>query len=314
MQSKYLPWFKFSAFLLTGLLAGLLWSMAVNNRPSQQKSTSTPPAEPKTIVAAGDISCGPTEAVTEASCRSEDTAALIASLKPDALITLGDNQYPSGALADYQSSYDKTWGKFKDVTYPTPGNHEYATPNASGYFDYFGSRAGEKGKGYYSFSVGDWRFFALNSEIDVSENSPQLSWLKQELQSNENTCSLAYWHQPRFSTGGHASNQAFGPLWKLLYANNVDIVLNGHSHAYERFVPQNPDGQYDPTNGIVQFVSGMGGRVAEPLNDTLPTLATRQNHAFGLLQLSLYPKGARYQFLPTAGAQTFADSGTIKCH
>ncbi len=291
---------------LLGLLAGLLLAPS----PAQPATHSTD----KTVIAAGDISCQATEAKTTFTCRADDTAALTQSLKPNAVLTLGDNQYPIGALTAFRNSYDKTWGSLTSITHPVPGNHEYLTPNASGYFDYFGAQAGERGRGYYGFSVGAWRFIALNSEISVGENSAQLLWLKQELQQHKSACTLAYWHRPRFSSGGHAGESTYDALWRLLYAEGVDVVVNGHSHAYERFLPQNPDAQYDPAKGITQFVSGMGGRSVEPLNDPLPLLATRQNHAFGVLKFSLYPKGAHYQFVSVPGQQIFTDSGSIACH
>lgn len=298
--------------VLAGLLGGLLWAHSL--KPQSISTTQKPSISAKTVVVAGDIACEAGDLKTIFTCRQEDTANLIQSLKPDAVLTAGDNQYPKGSLASFQGSYDKSWGKFKDITYPTPGNHEYATAAAAGYFDYFGERAGERGKGYYAFSVGDWRLIALNSEIDVRAESEQLAWLKKELAGNKAACTLTYWHKPRFSTGSHAGDPAMGALWQVLYEHNVDIVVNGHSHDYERFIPQNPNGQHDAERGIVQFVSGMGGRVPSPMGETAPTLATRQNHAFGVLKLTLYPKSAAYEFVPISSLQMYADNGTIACH
>jgi hypothetical protein len=295
--------------LLIGILIG-----NVLNRPSSktfQKKNNLPA---KSIVLAGDIACDSGQTKSAYTCHDGDTAKLIASIKPQAVLTVGDNQYPNGALLSFQTAYDKTWGQFKNITHPVPGNHEYNTPGATGYFDYFGEQAGQRGQGYYTFTVGEWRFFALNSEIDTSDTSPQLNWLKQTLAANKNKCSLVYWHRPRFSGGGHASDPTYGALWRLLYANNVDVVVNGHSHAYERFAPQNPDGQPDPERGITELVSGMGGYAPEDLNNPLPNLVNRQNHAFGVLKLTLYPTYARYQFVSIPGVQTFVDSGSITCH
>ena len=300
-----------AGLLFAGLLAGILWP---TGQPISPPAQQTRPAPPKTLVVAGDISCEQGSPKTTYNCRSDDTAALVTSIKPDAVLTVGDNQYPKGELVSYQQAYDKTWGAFKDSTYPTPGNHEYGTPEASGYFDYFGARAGEPGKGYYSYKIGDWLFVALNSEIAVSSGSEQLTWLEQELKNNPSTCTLAYWHKPRFSTGGHASDPTYDALWRVLYAQGVDIVVNGHSHNYERYLPQNPDGVYDPEKGITEFVSGMGGYGLEGLSTPLSNLVTRQNHAFGVLKLSLYPKSAHYQFVPIPGQQTFTDTGTVACH
>jgi len=313
MPSRKTIIFSAAGLMLLIVISLALWSSGSDQPAATSESHSDHTA--KTVVAAGDIACDANEPASALACRQGDTARLIAALEPTAVLTLGDNQYPDGALASFQDSYAKSWGVFKDITFPVPGNHEYQTPDAAGYFDYFGSRAGERGKGYYAFSVGAWRFIALNSEIDLSENSAQLAWLKQELKTHPAACTLAYWHEPRFSTGGHPDDSRSDATWRVLYANNVDVVLNGHSHAYERFAPQNPDGQIDQTRGITEFVSGMGGRAPEALNDPSPLLATRQNHAFGVLVLTLHGSSARYEFVPIPGGQqTFSDSGVVACH
>lgn len=312
--SKQMVWLVAAGCIAIGLVGGYLTAQSLQNTPEGDTATASTLAR-KTIVIAGDISCDKDDARTAFSCRSDDTAALIAAIKPDAVLTTGDNQYPNGTMASYQEAYDKTWGAFKDITYPTPGNHEYRTPGAAGYYDYFGDRAGERDKGYYSYKIGDWLMVALNSEIDISSTSQQISWLKQLLADNKNTCALAYWHQPRFSTGGHASNPAYDAAWRILYDNGVDVVVNGHSHGYERYAPQDPDGNYDTQKGITQIISGMGGNRPQPFsNALLPNLVTRQNHVFGVLKLTLHQKAARYQFLPIKSQQTYSDSGLITCH
>ena len=134
------------------------------------------------------------------------------------------------------------------------------------------------------------------------------------LKDKKNTCTLAFWHKPRFSTGGHSDDVAYDALWRLLYSYDAELILNGHSHGYERYVPQNPDGASDPDKGIVEIVSGLGGRSSHRMKDPVKTLATRQSHAFGVLKLDLFPKAAHYEFVPIPGEQTFMDSGTITCH
>jgi acid phosphatase type 7 len=313
MIAKEKPYWAGGLGLLIGLLTGLFVADITGLQITNSNKTHS--QKPKTIVIAGDISCEPGEAKTMFSCRSDETASVIAALQPDAVLTAGDNQYPTGALSDYQDAYDKTWGRFKDITYPTPGNHEYQTPDAAGYFDYFGDRAGARGKGYYSFLLGNWRLIALNSEIDVSADSEQLAWLRHVLQTNQAACTLAYWHKPRFSTIGHASDVTLDSLWRLLYAHGVDVVVNGHSHGYERYLPQNPNGQPDPNQGIVQFISGLGGRSIQLLRASTPTtLASRQNQTFGVIELMLYPRSAVYRFVPINSTQTFTDRGSITCH
>ncbi len=204
------------------------------------------------LVAAGDI----------ASCSSsgdEATAALLDQL-PGTVATLGDNAYPDGAASDFADCYDPTWGRHKARTRPSPGNHDYHTPGASGYYAYFGESAGPSGQGYYSYDVGDWHIVSLNSNEDMTAGSAQEQWLRADLAASAKLCTLAYWHHPRFSSGtllgGYSATE---PLWQALYDHDADVVLAGHEHNYERFAPQTPAGVADPARGIRAFVVGTGG-------------------------------------------------------
>jgi hypothetical protein len=147
------------------------------------------------VVAAGDI------AMPGGHQRS--TSDQVLELDPDAVLVLGDNQYPSGRLAEYRSLYGPTWGRFKSRTRPVPGNHEYETAGAAGYFSYFGRAARPKGRSYYSFDLGGWHLIALNSSADHGPSSAQERWLRADLVATAKRCILAYWHFPRFSSGAH---------------------------------------------------------------------------------------------------------------
>jgi len=222
-----------------------------------------PPAPPKAIVvvAVGDISCDPEADEykggrgTAKHCHMLGTSNLAISLKPEAALLLGDNQYEKGNLDAYEQSYSKSWGRkeLKDISYPSIGNHEYNTEDASGYFDYFGARAGERGKGYYSFNLGTWHLIALNSggndackPVSCEKNSAQETWLRKDLATNTSSCTLAFWHRPLFTSGTRRDSVEVRPLWQDLFAANADIILNGHVHHYERFASQTPDGAVDP--------------------------------------------------------------------
>ena len=215
------------------------------------------------IAAAGDIAC-PTDTATATTCRQQYTSDILVSGGFDAVLPLGDNQYLSGALPDYQAYYDPTWGRVRNITHPTPGNNDYSTAGASGYFGYFGAAAGDPQKGYYSYDLGSWHIISLNSNCsDVGgcdAGSPQEQWLRADLALRSTACTLAYWHHPRFSSGtAHGSDARTQALWQALYDFHADVVLNGHEHNYERFAPQAPTGAADPANGIREFVVGTGG-------------------------------------------------------
>src|SRR5439155_8251847 len=206
---------------------------------------------------------------TASECHQRATSDLLVSGGFDAVLPLGDDQYPSGALYDFQTYYDPTWGRVKTTTHPAPGNHEYDTAGAPGYFGYFGAAAGDSQKGYYSYDLGSWHVISLNSNCaDVGgcdAGSPQEQWLRADLASRSNACTLAYWHHPRFSSGiTHGSDPRTQALWDALYDFHADVVLNGHEHNYERFAPQSPTGAADP-NGIREFVVGTGGESLYPV-------------------------------------------------
>ncbi len=271
------------------------------------------------VAAAGDIACDPSATTTVSTCQQTATASLLTSLNPDAVLPLGDTQYESGALTAYQQSYGPTWGQLLPSTHPVVGNHEYETAGASGYYTYFGSAAGDPTKGYYSWNLGNWHLIALNGEcaqgpdIGCAAGSPQEQWLKSDLANHTGQCILAYWHEPRFTSGLAGSNTAYDAFWQDLYAAHADVVLNGHAHDYERFAPQTPSQAADPQNGLTEFVVGTGGVDLQNFNAPLPNEVIRQNTTFGVLKLTLHSASYDWQYVPVAGS-TFSDSGTASCH
>jgi acid phosphatase type 7 len=263
-----------------------------------------------TLLAAGDI----------ASCASggdEQTAALLASL-PGAVLTLGDTAYDDGSADQFARCYVPSWGRFRDRTYPVPGNHDYHTADASGYYGFFGPRAGPPGKGWYSLDLGRWHLIALNSNCEevggCQPGSEQERWLQDDLAAHPARCTLAFWHHPRFSSGTtHGSDPAVGGLWTALYEAGADVVLVGHEHNYERFAPLDPLGGVDPARGVREFVVGTGGKSHYPFGSPLPGSEARNSDSFGLLELQLRPTGYTWRFLPAQGS-SFQDSGTGSCH
>jgi len=261
------------------------------------------------VVVAGDIA--------DDGSGDTGTARVVQSIDPDVVLTAGDNAYPDGALSDYRSWYDPTWGAFKVKTRPSPGNHDYHTSGAPGYFDYFNGvgaqtgPAGDRGKGYYSFDLGSWHLIALNNYVPMSAGSAQETWLKADLAAHPG-CTLAYWHEPRFTSGAeHADNTSTGPLWNDLYAAGADVVLNGHNHQYERFARQDPQGNADPAKGIREFVAGTGGTALYSFGTIQPNSEVRDDTSHGVLKLTLHASSYEWRFVPSDGA--LADSGSTAC-
>ncbi len=261
------------------------------------------------LVGAGDIAVCSSEG-------DEATADLLDGIA-GTVFTAGDNAYPSGTYDEFENCYGPSWGRHKARTYPSPGNHEYYTANASGYFDYFGAAAGDPSEGYYSYELGEWHVIVLNSmceNVDGCEDgSPMLRWLKEDLAANPKRCTLAYWHHPLFSSGPHGNQAKMKPTWDALYEANADVVVNAHDHIYERFAPQDPDGAADPTRGIREFVVGTGGAELYPLGTIKPNSEVRSNDTFGVLQLKLRSGSYDWEFVPVEG-ETLMDSGSGSCH
>src|SRR5688572_3481171 len=256
------------------------------------------------FVGAGDISnCSRTQ--------DEATAQLLDNIS-GTVFTLGDNVYPDGTASQFSDCYGPTWGRHKNRTRPSPGNHDYHVNGASAYYNYFGAAAGDSSKGYYSYNLGAWHIIALNSEISHSAGSAQEQWLRNDLAANSSVCTLAYWHKPRFSSGQHGNITSTQTLWQALYDDGADVILNGHDHTYERFAPQNPNGQADSSRGIREFVVGTGGAGLYPFPSIQPNSQVRNNTTYGVLKLTLHSTSYDWQFVPIAG-QSFTDSGSSNC-
>ena len=260
------------------------------------------------LVGAGDI----------ANCSTggdEATAKLLGGIA-GTVFTAGDNAYDNGTSAEFTNCYHPTWGRHIERTRPSAGNHDYYTAGASGYFEYFGAKAGDPQKGYYSYDRGQWHIVALNSNCDevggCGRESAQLQWLRNDLRRNSTACTLAYWHHARFSSGEHGSDPSTAPFWKVLYNHHGDVIVSGHDHDYERFALQAPDGTRDREHGIRQFVVGTGGTDLRPFAVIEANSQVRNSETHGVLKLTLNPSGYSWKFVPVAG-KIFTDSGTTSC-
>jgi len=282
---------------------------AIASAPSPGSTPGGSAAAGFVLVGAGDI----------ASCQSdgdEATAKLLDTLD-GTVFTLGDNAYEHGTLDEYGRCYDPTWGRQLPRTMPAPGNHEYGTRAAAGYFTYFGAAAGEPGEGWYAYDAGSWRVYVLNSNCQeiggCDAGSAQERWLRADLAANPRSCVLAMWHHPLFSSGEHGNDPITRPLWQDLDDAGADLVLNGHDHTYERFAPQTPAGRLDEARGIVEMVVGTGGRSHYPFPIIRDNSLVRDNTTWGVLRLVLSEGSWSFEFMPVEGG-SFTDSGSATCH
>jgi len=291
-----------------------------NTERASERTGPTKPTEPVAntyvLVGAGDI----------AGCSSLAGAAATAKLIeqiPGTVFAAGDLAYDRCTTAEFSKCYDTTWGKFKDRTRPTPGNHEYDSTGGLAYFAYWGERAGPRGKGYYSYDLGNWHVVALNTNCDAPGvggcgfGSEQEKWLKADLAAHARSCIAAYGHHALFSSGllkRHAVHPELRDLWRDLYAAHADLMLAGHEHSYERFAPQDPDGHLDPQNGVREIVVGTGGRSHDVLGLATPNSEQRNADTFGVLKLTLSTTKYSWEFIPVNGEDGFHDSGEGTCH
>jgi len=142
---------------------------------------------------------------------------------------------------------------------------------------------------------------------------PQETWLRADLAANPRSCTLAYWHHPRYSSGEHGNQTSMTPLYQTLYDGGADVALTGHDHTYERFAPQDASGVLDQQRGVRQFVVGSGGKNHYSFSTPQPNSEVRNSDTFGVLKLTLHASSYDWQFVPEPG-RTFTDSGTGSCH
>lgn len=227
-------------------------------------------------------------------------ASLIGSDPPQRLLFLGDLNN-GGTAAEYANLYDPSYGRFKGITSPTIGNHDW-DKRAEGYDAHWGPGVQQPGGGHwYSFDLGGWHLISLSSMEDRSATSPQVAWLRQDLAAHPGTCTLAFTHYPRYSAGPQWSTLALEPIWATL-ANHSVLFLSGHAHNYQR---------HHPVRGITQFVVGTGGGPFGNTDDFDPRLAAKDDHDFGALRIELNTGGARLRFVTPTG-QTI-DESDVTC-
>ena len=287
------------------------------------------------IVTAGDIACSPSDPNFMSGngnangCRELSTSNLMAGgsilgSPIAAVLPLGDEQYDNGTLSEFNGSYAPTWGQYLAISHPVPGNHEYYTSGASGYFGFFDGvgrstgPAGNPTQGYYSYSIGAWHVIALNSNCAAisggcGKGSPEETWLQSDLATNSSTCTLAYWHHPLFHSGVETGGALMQQMFTDLYNANTDVVLNGHEHQYERFAPQTPSGALQTNGGIREFIVGTGGKSLEGFGTPAANSEVRDDTTYGDLRLVLHPTSYDWQFIPASGG-SFTDGGTSSCH
>jgi Calcineurin-like phosphoesterase len=292
----------------------------VSTKPATTTSAVPVPDLPTEYIAAavGDMACPPGSVTTPTTCRQDQVSNLIVMDRTvQSLLLLGDLQYNTGQLSAFRTSYEQSFGRLNAMAIPSPGNHEYGTEGAAGYYEYFGAKAHRETNGYYSLDLSkSWHVVVLNSNCAAiggcGIESAQYTWLVSDLAANKRPCTVAIWHHPLFTSAVRGSNTLVKPLWEALEAANADLVLNGHEHHYERFAPQRADGTAE-SNGIRQIVVGTGGITMNPFATPVPNSEFR-GHGFGFLRLDLKTGGFTWRFVGDPDTINFTDAGADRCH
>lgn len=204
------------------------------------------------------------------------------------------------------------------------------------------------GNGYYSYDLGSWHVIVLNStpqvyacyppeltevQRDPRWRDPQLAeaptsaaagrlcagdvaqqlWLEHDLAAHVNVqCTLVYWHHPRFSSGHHGNHYQMQRIWDRLYDYGVDVVVTGHDHNYERFAPQDRDGNLNEQFGVRQFVVGTGGADLRSVGPPIENSEAIITDIHGVIALGLRGGGYEWSFIGVD--RTVRDSGSGSCH
>ena len=286
--------------------------ISITETPFQPIIVSTTPTkipDPIYLTGAGDISvCG---------YDTDDATAALLEDAPGFVFALGDTQYSGSTYEKFLTCFDQSWGKYKDRMIPVVGNHEYEDKNAAGFYDYFENGLDPNRQGYYSMDIGAWHVIVLNSQCDAvggcGKNSPQVQWLIGDLANDSHLCTLALWHHPRFSTGYHGPDENMDIIWQLMVENDVELVLNGHEHNYERFAPMDENGNIKLSNGTRMIIVGTGGADLRPQYLEHPASVVFNGSTYGVLQLKFAYGTYNWEFIPLEGSN-FSDSGWGYCY
>lgn len=284
----------------------------LSNGNSWQPTSGTTPAsgQPFVVAAVGDGAGGD---ATEGAVVDE-----IAGWNPNLLLYLGD-VYQHGTTAEFTNYYDGSsfYGRFRSITDPTIGNHEYGgdSVGGSGYFNYW-----QTTKHYYSFDAAGWHFISLDANNQwtgpgsgAGIGSDQYNWLKADLANDTAACTVAFWHQPLWNSGIEPPATNMQPIWNLLVVHGGVTVLNGHDHDYQRFPPMGSDGTA-MTNGVPEIVVGTGGHSTQQvgLNPTPAPPLVAFGGTYGALRLTITsPTAGRFEYFDTNG--TSKDNDPFVC-
>jgi hypothetical protein len=242
-------------------------------------------------------------------------AALVARLNPDAIITVGDNNYIEGSFGGYDKVVGKHYHSFmggyrgtfgagaaSNRFWPALGDHDWEL-GVSSYLDYFSLPGNER---YYDVDLGPVHLYSINSNAEEADGyqptSAQGTWLKNKLAASTSCFDLVYFHHPPYSSGYHGSRAHMDwpfPAW------GAEATFAGHDHNYERL----------DVGGIPYFVAGMSGLGLRPFpGGPLPETKFRDDQSHGAILVTASSNGTiTYEFWTAAGAKLDSYTMTKRC-
>jgi hypothetical protein len=241
-------------------------------------------------------------------------ARLVKGWRPQFIVTVGDNNYPSGAaatidrnvgkyyhgfIAPYRGSYGP--GAASNRFFPTLGNHDWDTSGAKPYLNYFTLPGNER---YYDVVFDTVRLFVIDSDAHephgITPTSRQADWLRRRLSASRSCWDLVFMHHPPYSSGQPGSNRVL--QWPYR-AWGADAVLAGHAHVYERLV----------VDRLLYFVNGLGGEEIHAFGVTAPGSQKRYNRDFGAMLVDATKSQITFRFISRAGQLIDASSLRKNC-
>ncbi|MFP2933612.1 metallophosphoesterase, partial [Pyxidicoccus sp. 3LG] len=312
---------RIHAVVLTGLKPGTEYTYSVDacgkeTTPKRFRTAPVPGTRSVHFTAVGDFGTGGTD--------QKQVAAAMLAVRPELFVALGDNAYSSGTESEIQSNlFLPMEALLAEVPFfASLGNHEYVTNQGQPYLDnfYLPTNNPAKTERYYSFDWGNVHFVALDSNCAIGLASAdrcalaaQKAWLEKDLAGTTQPWKVVFFHHPPWSSGEHGSQLSmrrnFAPIFEKY---DVDLVLTGHDHNYERSKPMQGDGIAASADlGIPYLVVGGGGASLRPFAGSKPDWSIiRDDQAHGFLDVKVVDGTLTAQLVETGGK--VLDSFTLK--
>ena len=273
------------------IIAGIL---SLNNLAIASSEISSNRNNGFNFVAAGDWGCDK---------KAHETVNHMQNKSPELVLALGDLSYQKEADCWFQMM-----SPLINKTRMVFGDHEYNFKNSSRLDEYL--QKFNLTKQYYSFDYGNVHFLAMSSEVPFDKDSKQYSFVNEDLKRASENKSInwivAYIYEmlytsPTFHKPTDTIRDIYHPIFDKYH---VDLVLQAHSHNYQRTYPikyndkdaSNPiitdknEGEYTNPDGTIFAVIGTAGADLHNFTGQAPYVV-KQFQRFGFLDVNITSDG-----------------------